>query len=309
MGLKIAFMGTPEFSIPPLKALIEAGHKIVAVYTQPQRPSGRGKKLKPTAVEIFARENKLEVYAPPNFIDRRDIKAFRDLGLDVSIVAAYGLILPKEILEAPKFGCINVHASLLPRWRGAAPIHRAIMAGDNKSGITIMQMNEGLDTGHILLTKPTSINKSDTTSILHDRLSEMGGKCIISVLKNLEDGCLQNIPQPSEGVTYANKVKKSEARINWQDSAQNIDLKVRALNSFPGAWFLCGEDRIKILKGEVLKTVGEKGLVLNNQLTIGCSKGSYKVLRAQRSGKSPMDTSDLLRGYPINKGVLLDFES
>lgn len=306
MTLKIAFMGTPEFSIPTLRSLIEAGHDIKAVYTQPPRPAGRGKKLRPSPIESFAIENGLNVFSPTSLKDPINQEKLKKLDLDVAIVVAYGLILPKEILETPKHGAINVHASLLPRWRGAAPIHRAIMAGDKETGITIMQMDEGLDTGPILSMTSVPIKQDATTQSLHDELSELGGKCLGETLIKLEKGTLTPRTQPKEGMTYAPKIEKSEAQINWQDTAKDIDRKVRGLNPFPGAWFSIKGERIKVLKGHEVEMVGPVGQALDDQMTIGCGEGAYKIEIAQKAGKAPMKIQDFLRGSPISKGTQAD---
>lgn len=306
MSLKIAFMGTPEFSVPTLDALLKAGHEIVAVYTQPPRPKGRGKKPTPTAIDLFAQDKGLKVYTPQSLSDEDEISIFKDLNLDVAIVVAYGLILPDDILKGPKYGCINVHASLLPRWRGAAPVHRAIMAGDTTTGITIMQMDQGLDTGPILTSIEVAISQDDTTETLHNKLSLLGGECLISTLEVLDKGDLKRSPQEEDGVTYAHKIEKSEARIDWTKSAPQIDLKVRGLSPFPGAWFSIEGERIKVLKGVVLEQSGPPGTTLDDCLTIASGSGSYRVLVAQKAGKAPMEAGDLLRGYPISKGTVLD---
>jgi len=306
MGLKIAFMGTPEFSIPTLGALIDEGYEICAVYTQPPRPAGRGNKRTPSPIEKFSLNKGLKIYSPISLREEGEKTFFKNLKLDVAIVVAYGLILPREILEAPKLGCLNVHASLLPRWRGAAPIQRAIMAGDTKTGITIMQMDEGLDTGDILSIEETKITKSNTTQTLHDSLADIGRRLLVKTLNQLAANSSNRIPQSKEGVTYAQKVEKSEAKINWADNAKNIDLKVRGLCPFPGAWFSFKGERIKIIKGEILEGSGKPGLIMDNGLTIGCGEGLFRVLRAQKSGKSQMNTDDFLRGFPINQDDQLD---
>lgn len=309
MGLRIAYMGTPDFSVPALKALIDAGHEVVAVYAQPPARAGRGKKLRPQPVHQFAEERGIEVRTPKSLKDADEQAAFAALNLDVAVVAAYGLLLPKEILEAPRLGCLNIHASLLPRWRGAAPIHRAIMAGDKETGICIMQMDIGLDTGDVLMEERLAITPDTTTAILHDQLSELGAKMIVPAVEGLDTGALTATPQPEEGVTYAKKIDKAEAKIDWQKSALEIDRQVRGLNPFPGAWFEINGTRLKVLAGQVHEKNGPAGETLDDQLTIACGSGSYHISRAQKAGKGAMDTTDILRGMPIPQGSRVDDEA
>ncbi len=305
MSLRLAFMGTPDFSLPTLKSLIESKHEVAVVYTQPPRPAGRGKKLQKSPIHKLAEQHGIEVRTPTSLKSEAEQQAFAELNLDICIVVAYGLILPKAILDAPRMGAVNIHASLLPRWRGAAPIHRAIMAGDNKTGIAIMQMDVGLDTGDVLAMADTPITNTTTTQKLHDTLADMGAGLLLTVLGFMELGMAKPTPQDSDGITYAEKIDKAEARINWQDSAQEIDRKVRGLYPFPGAWCEINGERIKILKGTPVEQHGSAGEVLDSELTIGCGEQAFKVETAQRAGKKPMQTDELLRGLVITKGEVL----
>ena len=306
MVLRLAFMGTPEFSLPTLKCLHESEHEVVVVYTQPPRPAGRGKKLQKSVIHKFAEENNIEVRCPKSLKNTDEQQYFKNLNLDAAIVVAYGLILPKAILEAPRLGAINIHASLLPRWRGAAPIHRAIMAGDDKSGIAIMQMDEGLDTGDVLSMADTPITPTTTTQELHDNLSSMGAGLLLSVLGFMEMGMAKATPQQSDGATYAEKIDKAEARINWQQPAINIDRLVRGLFPFPGAWFEAHGERIKVLSGMPVDGNGNAGEILDTELTVACGDGAYKITKAQRAGKKPVPTDELLRGISLSKGEVLN---
>ena len=294
--MKIVFMGTPDFSVPVLDALHQQ-HEIVAVYCQPPRPAGRGKADRPTPVHARALQLGLPVRHPVSLRDAEATKAFADLGADVAVVVAYGLILPQSILDAPRLGCLNIHASLLPRWRGAAPIHRAILAGDAETGICIMQMEAGLDTGPVLAREVIGIGPADTTADLHDRLSAMGSRMIVQVLGQLP---LQPVPQPSEGVTYATKIDKAEARIDWSKSAVEVDRQIRGLSPFPGAWCMAGEERLKLLRSQVAAGSGAPGQVLHG-LTIACGSGAVAIALAQREGKKPMVPEDFLRGFVLPK--------
>lgn len=303
--MKIVFMGTPEFSVPVLQSLVDAGHEIVCVYCQPPRPAGRGKKDRPTPVHTRALELGLDIRHPTSLKSVEEQSEFAALNADVAVVVAYGLLLPQPVLDAPKFGCLNIHASLLPRWRGAAPIHRAIMSGDQKTGICIMQMEAGLDTGPVLLTAEMDIHPTDTTAILHDRLSEQGAGLIVEALDTLPN--LHAVPQPSEGVTYAHKIDKSEARIDWSQSAIEVDRQIRGLSPFPGAWFQVGDDRIKALASEVAPNVsGPSGQVMSDDFVIACGSGALRILTAQRSGKSAQSAEIFLRGYPLVTGQAVD---
>lgn len=305
--LRIAFMGTPDFSVAPLQALIDAGHDVVAVYSQPPRPAGRGKKLRPGPVHQFADGAGIPVFTPTTLKGENEQAAFADLNLDVAVVVAYGLLLPKAILEAPKYGCVNIHASLLPRWRGAAPIHRAIMSGDAETGICLMQMDEGLDTGPVLVRESLSIEPHDTTATLHDKLATLGAEMISPAVEGLAADTLSAVTQSNEGVTYAKKIEKEEARIDWSISALEIDRLVRGLNPFPGAWFSVDGTRIKVLSGKVLEiSAAQFGRTLDDRLTISTGDGAYQVTKAQRAGKGAMGVCDLVKGFPVPKGTVVD---
>ncbi|WP_284165292.1 methionyl-tRNA formyltransferase [Frigidibacter sp. SD6-1] len=297
--MRLIFMGTPDFSVPALRALA-ARHEIAAVYSQPPRPAGRGKKDRPSAVHQAAEELGLAVRHPVNFRDPADIAALAALQADVAVVVAYGLLLPKAVLEAPRKGCLNIHASLLPRWRGAAPIHRAVMAGDPETGICIMQMEEGLDTGPVLLRRATPIGADETTGDLHDRLAEMGAAMIVETLDRL-DG-LSPEAQPEEGVTYARKIDKAEARIDWTRPAAEVDRQIRGLSPFPGAWCDVAGERVKLLRSRLASGAGAPGAVLRG-LTIACAEGAVEVTLAQREGKRPMAADELLRGLVLPERI------
>lgn len=292
--MKIIFMGTPDFSVPVLNALHQA-HEIVAVYCQPPRPAGRGKADRPTPVHARAIELGLPVRHPVSLRSEAAAKDFADLGADVAVVVAYGLILPQEILDAPRLGCLNIHASLLPRWRGAAPIHRAIMAGDAQTGVCIMQMEADLDTGPVLMQETTLIGVEDTTADLHDRLALMGSRMIVQALAKLP---LPPHPQPAEGVTYATKIDKSEARIDWSRPAIEVDRQIRGLSPFPGAWCEIAGERVKMLRSRLATGQGRPGEVLGG-LTIACGTGAVEITLAQREGKKPMQRDDFLRGFNL----------
>lgn len=293
--MRLVFMGTPEFSVPALKALA-VQHDIAAVYTQPPRPAGRGKADRKSAVHICAETLGIPVHYPASLRSDDTQKAFASLCSDVAVVVAYGLILPPAVLAAPAHGCLNIHASLLPRWRGAAPIHRAIMAGDAESGVCIMQMEAGLDTGPVLLREATPIGAEETTAELHDRLSMMGARLIVNALDNLTD--LAPNPQPAEGLTYATKIDKAEARIDWTRPAVEVDRQIRGLSPFPGAWCDVAGERLKLLRSLAVAGAGFPGQVLHG-LTIACGDGAVEVLEAQREGKKPSAAQDLLRGFTL----------
>ncbi len=299
--LRVAFMGTPDFAVPTLQALIGAGHDVVAVYSQPPARAGRGKKLKNSPVHTLALNSNIEVRTPTSLKEQAEQTAFKALDIDIAVVVAYGQILPQAILDAPKYGCVNVHASLLPRWRGAAPIHRAIMAGDEETGVCIMKMDSGLDTGPVIACQSTAISSSTTTASLHDALSIMGADMINSAIKSYCDKSIIPHEQSEDGITYAKKIDKAEAAINWSKSATEIDCLVRGLYPFPGAYTtLCGE-RIKILAGTIIKASGSAGTTLDDQLLVACGEGAYRIERAQRSGKGAMERGDFLRGMSIDK--------
>ncbi|QDC08640.1 methionyl-tRNA formyltransferase [Oceanicola sp. D3] len=294
--MRIIFMGTPEFSVPALNALHDAGHEIACVYTQPPRPAGRGKKDRPSPVQARAEALGLEVRHPARLKGAEEQEAFAALGADLAVVVAYGLILPQAVLDAPRFGCMNIHASLLPRWRGAAPIHRAVMAGDAETGVCIMQMEAGLDTGPVLLRESTAIGAEETTGDLHDRLSEMGARLIVSAAERA--GALEPIPQPELGVSYAEKIDKAEAAVDWTRSAKEVDCHIRGLSPFPGAWTDVDGERVKLLRSRLAEGSGAPGEVLGG-FTVACGSGAVEVLQAQRQGKRPMEAAELLRGLTL----------
>lgn len=292
--MRVIFMGTPDFSVPALRA-IAACHDVAAVYSQPPRAAGRGQKPRPSPVHRAAETLGIPVRTPERLKSPEEQAAFAALGADVAVVVAYGLILPQPVLDAPRLGCLNIHASLLPRWRGAAPIHRAIMAGDAETGVAIMQMQAGLDTGPVLAEARTPIGPEDTTADLHDRLAEMGAALVGDVLDRLP---LPAAPQPSEGVTYAQKIDKAEARIDWALPAPQVDRQIRGLSPFPGAWCMLGGERIKLLRSRLAAGAGAPGTVLQG-FTIACGTGAVEVLEAQREGKRPMPAAEVLRGLTL----------
>ena len=292
--MRIIFMGSPEVSVPILSSIISAGHDVVAVYCQPPRPAGRGKKERLTPVHSRALELGLDVRHPVNFKSKEAVSDFAALKADIAVVVAYGLILPQEILDSVDKGCLNIHASLLPRWRGAAPIHRAIISGDASTGICIMQMDAGLDTGDVLYHKETEILPSDTTAVLHDRLAHIGSQCIVDVLKKY--AFLEAVPQSDIGIIYASKIDKNESKIDWNKSAIEIDRQIRGLSPFPGAWFDDGEQRVKVLMSEVVEGSGFPGEILDHAI-IACQSGALKLTRLQRAGKGAMDIKNFLLGY------------
>ncbi len=294
--MKIVFMGTPDFSVAPLDALVEAGHEVVAVYTQPPRPAGRGKKDRPSPVQARAEALGIPVRHPKSLKSEDAQAAFAALNADIGVVVAYGLILPQAILDAPKRGCLNIHASLLPRWRGAAPIHRAIMAGDPETGVGIMQMEAGLDTGPVLLEDRLTITAEDTTASLHDKLSDMGARLIVDALAALDD--LQPVLQPDDGVTYAHKIDKAEARVDWSQPATTVDRQIRGLSPFPGAWTEVDGERIKLLASRLSEGQGAPGTVLEG-FRIACGDGAVEITLAQRQGKRAMSADEILRGLDL----------
>lgn len=302
--MRIAFMGTPDFSVAALDALVEAGHEIACVYSQPPRPAGRGKKLRPSPVHARAEALGLEVRTPLNFKAEDDRAAFAALDVDAAVVVAYGLLLPQAVLDAPTHGCFNIHASILPRWRGAAPIQRAIMAGDAETGVCIMQMELGLDSGPVVLEERTTIKPHDTAATLRDRLAETGATAIVVALDVLSRGALQATAQPAEGI-YAPKIDKAEARIDWSRKAEEVDRHIRGLSPFPGAWFELEGERVKVLLSEMAEGAGAPGAVIGDDLTIACGSGAVRLLRLQRASKGAVDAGDFLRGRPVDMGALL----
>ena len=292
--MRVIFMGTPDFSVPALRA-IAARHEVVAVYSQPPRAAGRGQQPRPSPVQRAAEELGLAVRVPERLKSPDAQAEFAALGADVAVVVAYGLILPQPVLDAPRLGCLNIHASLLPRWRGAAPIHRALMAGDAETGVAIMQMEAGLDTGPVLAEARTPIGAGDTTADLHDRLAGMGAELIVEVLARLP---LDAVPQPPDGVSYAAKIDKAEARIDWSRPATEIDRQIRGLSPFPGAWCMIGKERVKLLRSRLLPGSGAPGEVLGG-FAIACGSGAVEILEAQREGKRPMPADEILRGLSL----------
>lgn len=297
-------MGTPNFSVPALKALAQSNHQICAVYSQPPRPAGRGKKLRLSDVHKEALDLGLTVHNPTSFKSDKDRTIFRKLKADIAIVVAYGLILPNQILSAPKFGCLNIHASLLPRWRGAAPIQRAIMEGDDETGVCIMKMEEGLDTGPVLSSRKIQIKENDNAKILSERLSLVGSKLIVEVLDALSE--FKAYSQSAAGVTYARKIEKSETKIDWSLPAKTINRKIRALSPFPGAWTEINGERIKLLASKVINKENEPGMILDKGFSIACGQKAVEITEAQRPGKSAQKSDVFLRGFRLQKGSKLD---
>ena len=302
--MRLAFMGTPAFCIPVLSEIVAAGHDVAAVYTRAPQRAGRGKKLRQSPVHDLALEYGLEVRTPANFKDGDDIAAFRDLNLDVAVVAAYGLLLPESILSAPRHGCLNLHASLLPRWRGAAPIQRAIMAGDKITGVQVMQMEKGLDTGPILLSETTPIGASDTAGTLHDKLAEIAGRLTPRALAALERGALQMSPQSDEGIIYAHKITNDESEIDWSKTAAEVDCHIRGLSPFPGAWFDYDGVRVKTLMSRPLALEGAPGEIrsVNGDIVIACADGAVAISKLQRAGKTAQSGEEFSRGFALEIG-------
>jgi methionyl-tRNA formyltransferase len=292
--MKIVFMGTPDFSVPVLEAL-HARHEIVAVYCQPPRPAGRGKADRPSPVQARAEALGLPVRHPVSLRSAEAVAEFAAFGADVAVVVAYGLILPQAVLDAPRLGCLNIHASLLPRWRGAAPIQRAIMAGDRETGVCIMQMEAGLDTGPVLLRAALAIGTEETTADLHDRLSALGARLIVQALDRLP---LPATPQAAEGVTYAAKIDKAEAKVDWTRPAVEVDRLIRGLSPFPGAWTLVTGERVKLLRSRLADGSGAPGQILHG-FTVACGTGAVEIAQAQREGKRPMASADVLKGLNL----------
>ena len=301
--MRVIFMGTPDFSVPVLDALIKAGHDIAAVYCQPPRPAGRGKKDRASPVQVRAEALGLTVRYPVTLRGADVQREFAALNADIAVVVAYGLILPQAVLDAPRLGCLNIHASLLPRWRGAAPIHRAIMAGDAVSGVCIMQMDAGLDTGAVLMRREIGIGPTETTGTLHDRLSDMGAALIVEALDTLAG--LVAVAQSDVGVSYAAKIEKSEARVVWTRSAIEVDRHIRGLSPFPGAWCEIKGERVKLLASQTCEGQGQPGVVLDDAFAIACGVGAVRVTRLQRAGKAAQDVSEVLRGWPVAIGTRL----
>ena len=307
--MRVVFMGTPEFATALLKEIVERGHDVAAVYTQPPRPAGRGMAEKKSSVQEFAERAGLMVRAPKSLRGAQEQADFAALGADVGVVAAYGLLLPGPILDAPKHGCLNLHGSLLPRWRGAAPIQRAIMAGDVESGVMVMKMDEGLDTGPVALTARTPIGPDMTAGELHDRLAELGAPLMAEALELLAKGELRFTPQSEDGACYARKIDKSEARIDWRRPAGELHNLARGLTPFPGAFFEAdlghGAERVKVLRTRVETGAGAPGVVLDDQGLVACGEGALRLLRVQRAGKGEMGIEEFLRGRKLGRGATL----
>jgi methionyl-tRNA formyltransferase len=304
LPLRLAFMGTPEFAVPTLTELIGQGHEIAAVYTQPARPKGRGLAPEPSPIEKLARTHRLPMRTPATVKDEAAQAEFAALHLDAAVVVAYGLLLPKPILDAPKRGCFNLHASLLPRWRGAAPIQRAVMAGDTETGVMVMRMEEGLDTGPVLMAERVAIGRK-TYGELHDELARLGADLMARALAALERGTISEQPQAAEGTTYAKKISKEETHIDWTRPARELDCLIRALSPAPAAWVVAKGERLKVLYAEPASGSGAPGEILDNQLTVACGEGTLRLIRLQRAGKSAMDVRELLRGFPLLQGTHL----
>jgi methionyl-tRNA formyltransferase len=305
--LQLAFMGTPNFALPALEALVEAGHALDVVYTRAPRPAGRGQLPQRSPVEVYAERLGIPVRTPSILRDPREQAFLASLGLDAAVVVAYGLILPKPILEAPRLGCFNIHASLLPRWRGAAPIQRAILAGDKVSGVTIMQMDEGLDTGAVLAQEKVPIGPETDAAALHDTLAGLGAKLMLTALDGIEAGTLDSVPQSQEGASYAAKIDKAELRLDWTRAPDELQRQVRAFSPAPGAWFELQGERIRVLAAETIATKKKAapGTALDDRLSVACGKGGLKLLRVQRAGGKPMEADAFLRGRPVPAGTIL----
>jgi methionyl-tRNA formyltransferase len=307
--MRLAFLGTPDFSVAVLAALVEAGHEIACAYSQPPAPRGRGQALRPSPVQAFAEARGIPVRTPASMRDPEEVAAFRALGADAAVVVAFGQILPAAVLEAPRLGSFNLHASLLPRWRGAAPIQRALMAGDPVTGVQVMRMTEGLDEGPVLATATVRIGPLDTAGSLHDRLAAAAAELIVRTLPAIETGEALETPQVEAGVTYAKKIRPKEARIDWTKPGREVDLKIRGLSPFPGAWFLLptdkGEVRVKALLSAYEDAEGPPGTVLDDRLLVACGGGAVRLLKVQREGRGVQDAEVFLRGQPVSPGAKL----
>jgi methionyl-tRNA formyltransferase len=301
--MRLIFMGTPDFAVPTLVELAARGHEIAAVYTRPPKPAGRGMDVQRTPVEQEARRLALALHTPRTLKDNEAQEAFRAHDAEAAVVVAYGLILPKSVLEAPRLGCFNIHASLLPRWRGAAPINRAIMAGDTESGVTIMKMDEGLDTGAIAMAERTPIGTDMTAGDLHDVLSRLGADLMLRALAAAERGSLALTRQPEQGVTCAEKISKNKTRIDWSKPWKQVHDHIRGLSPFPGAWFEIDGVRIKALRSTKGEGAGAAGTALDDKLTIACGAGTVRLTQVQRAGKQPMAADEFLRGTPLKSGT------
>jgi methionyl-tRNA formyltransferase len=306
-ALRLVFMGTPEFAVPTLAALLDAGHEVIVVYSQPPRRAGRGQRTTPSPVHAFAQGRGIEVRTPRSLRDAEAQEAFARLDADAAVVVAYGLILPAAILEAPRLGCFNLHASQLPRWRGAAPIQRAIMAGDTETGVSVMRMDEGLDTGPVVLMARVPIGPGTTAGALHDELAGRGAALMVEALAGIAEGRLAPEPQPSDGVCYAAKIEKDEGRLDWHRPAIELERLIRALTPAPGAWFTHDGERLKVHAAEVVPEVkGAPGTLADDRLTVVCGAGGLRLTRVQRPGKAALAAEDFLRGHPLAAGTVLD---
>lgn len=308
MPLKLVFMGTPDFSVPALEAIVAAGHEVVAVYSQPPRPAGRGMAERPSPVHAKAAALGIPVRTPRTLKAPEDQAAFAGLGADAAVVIAYGLLLPRAVLDATKLGCFNVHASELPRWRGAAPIQRAIMAGDERTAVMVMRMEEGLDTGPVALTDLVPITPNVTAGELHDTLSQHGARLIVEALAKLELGALETVPQAADGITYAAKIDKKESQIDFVKPAREVHNHIRGLSPFPGSWFeaapLGGKpERIKVLRSELAKGQGAPGELIDDKLAIACGEGAIRLVEVQRAGKRAMSAEEFQRGFALPRGT------
>jgi methionyl-tRNA formyltransferase len=305
VSLNLAFMGAPAFAVPTLQAVVDAGHRVAFVYTQSPKPAGRGKAVQTTPVHQAAERLGLAVRTPRSMKAPEEIEAFRALNLDAAIVVAYGQILLPAVLDAPRLGCFNLHASLLPRWRGAAPVHRAVMAGDAETGVMVMRMEAGLDTGPVLSVYKTEIGAVDTTGTLHDRLSVHGASLVAGTLTALETGTAREKPQPETGVTYAKKLTNEETQIDWARPAREVDCFIRGLSPWPGAWTTIGGERVKVLMSAQAEGHGAAGTACDAGLTIACGTGAVRLLTLQRAGKTAQDAATFLRGFPVEPGTVL----
>jgi methionyl-tRNA formyltransferase len=310
MPLRLIFMGTPDFSVPTLLELVAHGHEIAAVYTRTAKPAGRGMKVQVTPVEQEARRLGIPVFTPATLKTPEALETFRSHNIDAAVVVAYGMILPQSILDAPKLGCFNLHASLLPRWRGAAPINRAIMAGDDETGVMVMKMDVGLDTGDVAMAERMMITDAMTAADVHDALARLGGDLMVRAMSALERGMLQLTKQSEEGVTYAAKIEKAEARIDWNKPARAVLRHIHGLSPFPGAWCEMGLEgeqvRVKILRCAMADGSGAPGEALDDHLTIACQQGALRILELQRAGKAPMKADEFLRGTPLKPPIRLN---
>ncbi len=307
MSLRVVFMGTPDFAVPTLSEIVGQGHEVIAVYTREPAAAGRGMELKPSPVHKMAERFGIPVFTPKTLRTEEAAEQFRSLNADVAVVVAYGMILPKTILEAPELGCLNLHASLLPRWRGAAPIQRAIMAGDKETGVAVMKMEEGLDTGPVAMAERVAIAPDMNAGELHDKLMVLGADLMVRALAALSRGGLGFTPQPEEGVTYAHKIKNEDSRIDWAKPAQAVHDHIRGLSPFPGAFFIAdfgkGEERVKVLRATLGKGSGAPGTLLSHDGTISTGDGAVRLIQVQRAGKGPVAFDEFLRGVRIDPGA------